>query len=97
MRIAVIGAGILGGERRPPDGPDAGKPKLSASAQGLIARGLMRLDVERRPPRLFFTEAGLEALRVMMRDGRLADPVTFAHVRRELGVDPVVGAEAASV
>jgi hypothetical protein len=25
-------------------GPDAGKPKLSPTAKGLIARGLMRLD-----------------------------------------------------
>ena len=50
----------------------------------------MRLDTARSPPRLFFTEHGLlSALRAMMRDRRLADPVKFAHVRRELGIDPV--------
>ena len=39
------------------------------------------------PPRLFFTEAGPAALRAMTADRRLANPVTFAHVRRELGID----------
>jgi hypothetical protein len=42
-------------------GPDAGKPKLSPIAKGLIARGLMRLDASGHLPRLFFTEAGLTA------------------------------------
>jgi hypothetical protein len=41
-----------------------------------------------RPPRLFFTDAGLVELRAMMADRRLADPVKFAHIRRELGIDP---------
>jgi hypothetical protein len=70
-------------------GPDASKPKLSPIAKGLIARGLMRLDASGRLPRLFFTEAGLTALRAMMMDRRLADPKKFAHVRQELGIDPV--------
>ena len=54
----------------------------------LVSRGLMRLDVTSRWPRLFFTDAGIEALRAMMADTRLADPTRFAHVRRELGIDP---------
>jgi 2-hydroxychromene-2-carboxylate isomerase len=69
-------------------GPDAGKPKLSPIAKGLIARGLMRLDASGHFPRLFFTEAGLTALRAMMMDRRLADPKKIAHVRQELGIDP---------
>ena len=69
-------------------GPDAGKPKLSPIAKGLIARGLMRLDASGHFPRLFFTETGLTALRAMMMDRRLADPKKFAHVRQELGIDP---------
>ena len=69
-------------------GPDAGKPKLSPVAKGLIARGLMWLDASGPLPRLFFTEAGLTALRAMMMDRRLADPKKFAHVRQELGIDP---------
>ena len=68
---------------------DAGDPKIPPSAGSLLARGLMRLDASQRPPRLFFTEHGLSALRTMMRDRRLADPVKFAHIRRELGIDPV--------
>jgi len=70
-------------------GPDAGKPKLSPVAKGLVARGLMRLDTSQRIPRLLFTEAGLAELRGMMRDRRLADPKKFAHVRQELGIDPM--------
>jgi hypothetical protein len=67
--------------------PQAGQPKVPLAAQGLLARGLVRLDASLRPPRLFFTEAGLAALRVMMADPRLADPKAFAHVRQELGIE----------
>jgi hypothetical protein len=70
-------------------GPEAGRPKLPPTAKGLLARGLMRLDTGGRFPRLFFTEAGLTALREMMTDPRIADPKKFAHVRQELGIDPV--------
>jgi len=69
-------------------GPPAGQPKVPAAAQGLLERGLVRLQPTPWPPRLFFTDAGLAALRAMMADGRLANPKTFAHVRRELGIDP---------
>jgi 2-hydroxychromene-2-carboxylate isomerase len=69
-------------------GPEAGKPKVAPVAKGLVERGLMRLDTGGRLPRLFFTEAGLAALRAMMMDRRLADPKKFAHVRQELGIDP---------
>jgi hypothetical protein len=72
-------------------GPHAKEPKLPPAAKSLIERGLMRLDTSRRLPRLFFTETGLTALRAMMANGRLADPVKFAHVRRELGIDPIAG------
>ena len=69
-------------------GPQRGQPKVPKVAAGLVARGLMRLVVTSRWPRLFFTDAGIEALRAMMADTRLADPTRFAHVRRELGIDP---------
>ena len=69
-------------------GPQAGQPKLPPPARRLLDRGLMRLDTGVRPPRLFFTDAGLVELRAMMADRRLADPVKFAHIRRELGIDP---------
>ena len=74
----------------PVDPPvQAGRPKLSPSAKGLLERGLMRLDTSQRLPRLFFTEAGLAELRRMMADRRLADPKKFAHIRQELGLDPI--------
>jgi len=59
----------------------------------LLDRGLMRLDTGQRLPRLFFTEAGLTALRAMMADRRLADPGKFAHIRQELGIDPLPDAD----
>ncbi len=70
-------------------GLQAGQPKVPLAAKGLLDRGLMRLRATPWPPRLFFTEAGLAALRAMMADRRLANPVTFAHVRQELGIDPI--------
>ena len=75
-------------------GPQAGQPKIPPVAKGLIERGLMRLDTSGRLPRLFFTEAGLAELRAMMTDRRFADPKKFAHVRQELGIDPVPDPEA---
>jgi len=69
-------------------GPQAGQPKVPQAAAGLVERGLLRLDTSTRWPRLFFTEAGLVALRAMMADARLANPAKFAHVRQELGIDP---------
>jgi hypothetical protein len=70
-------------------GPEAGKPKVPQVARSLIDRGLMRLDTSEHLPRLFFTEAGLVELRAMVADRRLVDPKRFAHVRQELGIDPV--------
>jgi hypothetical protein len=68
--------------------PQAGQPKVPLVAQGLLERGLMRLQPTPWPPRLFFTEAGLAALRAMMANAHSANPKTFAHVRQELGIDP---------
>ncbi|MGD0109834.1 MAG: hypothetical protein ABSC06_38310 [Rhodopila sp.] len=75
-------------------GPQAGQPKIPPVAKGLMERGLMRLDTSGRLPRLFFTDAGLAELRAMMVDRRFADPKKFAHVRQELGIDPVPDTEA---
>jgi hypothetical protein len=68
-------------------GSRAGQPKIPPAAKSLLERGLMRLDTTSRIPRLLFTEPGLDALRVMMADRRLANPEKFAHVRQELGLD----------
>ena len=71
------------------------QPRLPPAAKSLVGRGLMRIDVSRSIPQLFFTDAGIAALRLMMADRRFADPVRFAHVRRELGIDPDVETKAA--
>jgi hypothetical protein len=68
-------------------GPQAGQPKIPPVAQGLINRGLMRLDCGQRLPRVFFTPEGLAELHRMMSDRRFADPQKFAHVREELGIN----------
>ena len=65
-------------------GPQAGQPKVPLAGRGLLDRGLMRLQATPWPPRLFFPQPGLAALRAMMADRRLANPKTFAHVRQEL-------------
>src|SRR5271157_6070807 len=44
-------------------GPDAGKPKISPVAKGLLDRGLMRLDTSQRLPRPCCTEVGPESAR----------------------------------
>ena len=47
-------------------GPRAGQPRVPSRAQGLLARGLLRLDEGGRRPRLYSTGKGLAALRAMM-------------------------------
>jgi hypothetical protein len=61
---------------------------MAPATRGLIDKGLTRLDAALRPPRLFFTEAGIVALRAMMSERRLANPEKFGHIRRELGINP---------
>lgn len=72
-------------------GPRASQPKVPKAMEGLIARGLVAVSPE--PPsilgtRAFFTPAGLEALRALLRDRRAMDPERYGHLRRELGLDP---------
>jgi hypothetical protein len=76
-------------------GPNKGRPKLPPAAQSLAARSFVTVDETQHPPRLMFTTSGREALRAMMASPRHADPVKFAHIRRELGIDPELQSEAA--
>jgi hypothetical protein len=68
-------------------GPQKGEPKLPPAVRSMLERGLVELRTERSGPRAFFTEAGFEALRQLLRDRRAMDPTRFAHLRRELGLD----------
>src|SRR5919199_6174187 len=68
-------------------GPQKGEPKLPPAVRSMLERGLVELRTERSGPRAFFTEAGLAALRQLLRDRRAMDPARFAHLRQELGLD----------
>ena len=39
-------------------------------------------------PRVYFTKAGYDALRVLLQDRRALNPLTYAHLRQELGLQP---------
>ena len=70
-------------------GPKAGQPKVPKAMEGLIARGLVEVAPQSGPfARAHCTPAGLEAVRLLLRDKRSMDPARYAHLRRELGVDP---------
>ena len=75
-------------------GPQAGQPKVPPAVRSMLERGLVEVRPDRRGPRALFTAAGLAALRQLAQDRRGLDPVRFAHVRRELGLEPDDGAAA---
>jgi hypothetical protein len=72
-------------------GPHQGQPKLPPAVQSLIGRGLAEVRTDGRWPAAHFTTEGLAALRRFAQDRRALDPVRYAHVRRELGLE--VGVE----
>lgn len=69
-------------------GPQAGQPKLPVTVQSMLERGLVEVHTDGRWPRARFTEAGLAALRELAGDRRQFDPIRYAHVRQELGLEP---------
>jgi hypothetical protein len=75
-------------------GPLAGQPKVPAAVRSLVDRGLMTVAAgSPHRARACFTEAGLAALRWLASQRRGLDPVQFAHVRQELGLEAVMPAE----
>lgn len=76
-------------------GVQAGQPKLPATVRGMLERGLVEVRTDGRWPRACFTEAGLVALRALARDRRQLDPVRYAHVRQEIGLESQAKMEAA--
>jgi hypothetical protein len=68
-------------------GPHKGEPKLPPAVRSMLERGLVELRPGPIGYRAVFTEAGVEALRRLLRDRRAMDPARFAHLRRELGLD----------
>ena len=70
------------------DGPQKGQPKIPKAIQTMLDRGLVRIGTNPMGrPAAFFTEAGLEGLRQLLRESRAMDPARYGYLRRELGVD----------
>ena len=69
-------------------GPQKGEPKIPPAVRSMLARGLVEIRPGRLDFRAVFTEAGLAALRQLVLDRRAMDPVRFAHLRQELGLNP---------
>jgi len=54
----------------------------------MLDRGLVRIGTNPMGrPAAFFTEAGMEGLRQLLRDGRAMDSERYDYLRRELGVE----------
>ena len=70
------------------DGPQKGQPKIPKAIQSMLDRGLVRIGTNPMGrPAAFFTAAGLEGLRQLLRYSRAMNPERFDYLRRELGVD----------
>ena len=69
-------------------GSRKGEPKIPPAIASMVARGLVTIRPTPRWPLACFTAAGLRELRLLLLDHRAMDPVRFAHLRRELGIDP---------
>ena len=74
-------------------GPQAGQPKIPPAVASMLERGLVELAPGRIGFRARFTPAGIAALKRLAQDRRALDPAQYAHLRQELGVDPVAAAD----
>ena len=73
-------------------GPQKGQAKIPKAMAGLVERSLVSFPSEPQSGfgrRAYFTEAGLAAFRELLKDRRSMNPQRFAHLRQELGLDPV--------
>jgi len=58
----------------------------------MLARGLVEIGPDSIGFRARFTPAGIAALSTLAQDRRALDPKQYAHIREELGIDPVATA-----
>ena len=70
--------------------PHAGQPKLPPAVASMIARGLVALRSDWIGALAQFTEADYVALRALAQGRRALNPLTYAHLRRELGLEPAL-------
>src|SRR5919202_1585022 len=68
-------------------GPQKGEAKIPKAIQTMLDRGLVRIGTNPMGrPAAFFTDAGLEGLRQLLRESRAMDQERFGYLRRQLGV-----------
>ncbi len=70
-------------------GPQAGQAKIPPAVASMLTRGLLELRPARVGLAAYFTETGFAALRLLAQDRRALNPMEFAYVRQQLGLDPV--------
>src|SRR3954464_13676881 len=69
------------------NGPQKDEPKIPKAIQTMLGRGLVTIGTNPMGrPAAFFTEAGLEGLRLLLRDSRAMDSERYDYLWRELGV-----------
>jgi hypothetical protein len=75
-------------------GPLAGQPKVPAAVQSMVDRDLLVVRAGlANMARAHFTDAGLAALRWLAAQRQGLDPMQFAHIRQELGLEAPIPAE----
>jgi hypothetical protein len=70
--------------RRWATGPNKGKPKLRVAAQRMLGRGLLNIEDDGHWPRVTFTDRGLLALKLMVKNWRALDPDRYSLLIQEL-------------
>src|SRR5690349_10696265 len=69
-------------------GPQKGQPKIPKAIQTMLDRGLVTIGTNPMGrAAAFFTETGLEGLRLLLQDRRVRERERFDHVRRQLGMN----------
>ena len=74
-------------------GPQAGQPKVPPAVGSMLAHGLVALGQGLMGPHVYFTEDGYSALRLLVQDRRALNPLTYAHLLRELRLEPAPAEE----
>ena len=74
-------------------GPHAGQAKIPVALASMLERGLVEIEPDRIGFRAHFTPAGIAALHTLAQDRRALDPKQYAHIREELGIDPVAAVD----
>jgi hypothetical protein len=69
-------------------GSGKGQARPGPAVRTMVERGLVEIRPVGLGFRAFFTEAGLDGLRVLLDDRRAMDPAEFGHIRSQLRLPP---------